>query len=244
MIHIKEISLDIPIRGKTSLNQAGLLDNNIGGVIQKQNNKFFVRAIDQLSLCINDGERIAILGRNGSGKSSLLKLIAGIYKPSEGSIYNDNDMATIFNLKVGMHENETGFENIYTRGYLLGMSKIEIDSKVENIIKESGLGDFIHIPISNYSSGMLARLAFSIVTSIEPKTLLIDEFIGAGDNAFMEMAQKKIHALADKSKTLILASHSNSTVEKLCTKGAVLKKGKLLYFGDIKDALTHYKTHG
>jgi ABC-type polysaccharide/polyol phosphate transport system ATPase subunit len=186
-----------------------------------------VRAIDGLNLEINDGDRVGLVGHNGSGKTTLLRVLAGIYKPSGGAITIEGQVGALLNSTAGMDPESTGIENIYLRGYMMGMSRREIASKLDDIAEFSELGDFLELPMRTYSTGMSARLAFAVSTAAHNDILLIDEGIGAGDAAFQKKAQQRIESLFDRTPIVILASHSETLISEFCNRRVMMEHGVL-----------------
>jgi ABC-type polysaccharide/polyol phosphate transport system ATPase subunit len=186
-----------------------------------------VRAIDGLNLEINDGDRVGLVGHNGSGKTTLLRVLAGIYKPSGGAITIEGQLGALLNSTAGMDPESTGIENIYLRGYMMGMSRREIASKLDDIAEFSELGDFLALPMRTYSTGMSARLAFAVSTAAHNDILLIDEGIGAGDAAFQKKAQQRIESLFDRTPIVILASHSETLISEFCNRRVMMEHGVL-----------------
>jgi ABC-type polysaccharide/polyol phosphate transport system ATPase subunit len=186
-----------------------------------------VRAIDGLNLEINDGDRIGLVGHNGSGKTTLLRVLAGIYKPNGGSITIEGRIGALLNPTAGMDPESTGIENIYLRGYMMGMSRREIAAKLDEIAEFTELGDFLALPMRTYSAGMFARLAFAVSTAAHHDILLIDEGMGAGDAEFQKKVQQRIESLFDRTPSIILASHSEELISKFCSRRVQMEHGVL-----------------
>lgn len=198
-------------------------------------------ALDNVSFSLNKGDRLAIMGVNGAGKSTLLKVIAGVLKASEGKVYKKGTVAPLLELGAGFDTQYTGAENIYLYGAMLGYSKAFLDSKYDEIVEFSELGDFINIQVKNYSSGMRARLGFSIATIVEPDILILDEILSVGDAKFRQKSENKIMEMFDKGVTVLFVSHSEWQVRKLCTKGILLEHGKLTASGTVEEVIEKYK---
>lgn len=196
-----------------------------------------VHALRNLSLSINQGERVGLLGHNGAGKSTLLKTIAGLYPISSGNLNVTGEIRSLFDLSLGFEPDATGRENILYRGLLLGMSPTFMRSKEEEIVDFAGLGEFIDYPIKTYSAGMQVRLAFAVSTAIGGDILLLDEVIGAGDANFMAKAKNRISQLIAQAEILVLASHDFGALKNLCERGIVLQRGSVLFDGDIEEAI-------
>lgn len=187
-----------------------------------------VRAIDRLNLEINDGDRIGLVGHNGSGKTTLLRVISGIYKPVAGHVRIEGKVGTLLDPRAGMDNDATGLENIYLRGYILGMKKEEIEAQIDDIADFTDLGDFLQLPMRTYSAGMAARLAFGISTALQHDILLIDEGIGAGDEAFQEKARERIENLFSRTSIVLLASHSEDLIHRFCNRRVQMEHGRMV----------------
>jgi len=193
-----------------------------------------VRAIDDLSLEINDGDRVGLVGHNGSGKTTLLRVLAGIYKPVAGSIRMEGHVGTLLDPGAGQDPEATGVENIYLRGRILGMTKRQIDALIDDIADFTDLGDFLQLPMKTYSAGMQARLMFAIATSTKNDILLIDEGIGAGDAEFQGKVQERISGLFAKTSIVILASHSEALLNQFCNRRVHMEHGRILDQGGFE----------
>lgn len=199
-------------------------------------------ALDNVSFTLNKGDRLAIMGMNGAGKSTLLKVIAGVLKASEGKVSKHGKVVPLLELGAGFDMQYTGSENIYLYGAMLGYSKAFLDEKYEEIVEFAELGDFINVPLKNYSSGMKARLGFSIATIVEPDILILDEVLSVGDAKFRKKSENKIMDMFDKGITVLFVSHNESQVRNLCTKGILLEHGKMTVSGTVDEVLETYKT--
>jgi homopolymeric O-antigen transport system ATP-binding protein len=200
-----------------------------------------VRALRQVTLEIEGGERVALLGHNGSGKTTMLKVIAGLYPISAGSSNVEGEVRSLFDLSLGFEPEATGLENILFRGLLLGRSPKEIRRLTPEIVEVTDIGEFIDYPIKTYSAGMLVRLAFAISTAVHGDILLLDEVIGAGDARFMQAAKARILNLIEQSEILVLASHDMSAVKQLCTRAVVLEKGRVIFDGPVSEGVSEYR---
>ncbi len=198
-------------------------------------------ALRDVSFQVKRGERIGILGMNGAGKSTLLKIIAGVMKPSEGNVTVRGKIAPLLELGAGFDKQYTGAENIYLYGSMLGYSKEFIDKKFKDIVKFSELGDFINVPIKNYSSGMKARLGFSVATVVEPEILILDEVLSVGDARFRRKCEKRLKGMFDKGVTVLFVSHSTQQVLRMCNRGILLEGGRLIAKGAAKDVVSFYE---
>ena len=189
----------------------------------------------------SEGANVGILGLDGAGKSTLLKVIAGVFKPTEGKVIRNGRLVPLLELGAGFDPQYTGRENIYLYGAMLGYSKKFIEEKFDEIVEFSELKEFIDVPIKNYSSGMKARLGFSIATLISPDILILDEVLSVGDAKFRKKSEKKVLSMFDKGVTVLFVSHSLQQVQRLCNKAMILEKGKLIAYGDIDEISEKYE---
>jgi lipopolysaccharide transport system ATP-binding protein len=201
-----------------------------------------IHALRNLSLAISAGERIGLIGHNGAGKSTFLKMVAGLYPISSGTRRVKGSVRSLFDLSLGFESDATGRENILYRGLLLGLSPKFMRSVREEIVAFADLGEFIDYPLKTYSAGMQVRLAFAISTIVGGDILLIDEIFGAGDVSFMQRAKDRITGLISASDIVILASHDFGTIASICNRTIVLHHGALLYDGETKAAIKEYQS--
>lgn len=192
-----------------------------------------IKILDDITFQVYEGEKLGILGFNGAGKSTLLKVITGIYEPTEGSIKKYGKLAPLLELGAGFDKNYTGKNNIYLNGAFLGLKESFIKDKYDEIVEYSELGEFINYPIKNYSSGMRAKLGFSIATLAEPDILIIDEILSVGDVKFKQKSSEKINSMMEDGVTVILVSHSISQIKKICNRCIWLEEGKIAMHGDV-----------
>lgn len=198
-------------------------------------------ALKDVNFELNKGDRLGILGLNGAGKSTLLKVIAGVYKPTEGEVIRKGHIAPMIELGAGFDMNYTGRENIFLYGSVLGFSREFLESKYDEILEFSELGEFIDVPLKNYSSGMKARLGFSIATIVEPEILILDEVLSVGDARFRKKCEKKMQGMFDHGVTVLFVSHNINQVKRLCNKAILLEHGTLIASGDIEDVAKIYE---
>lgn len=198
-------------------------------------------ALNDVSFELNKGDRLAILGLNGAGKSTLLKTIVGVYKPTSGTITKKGVIAPLLELGAGFDPNYSGKENIYLYGAILGYSREYIESKINEIIEFSELGNFIEIPVKNYSSGMRARLGFSIATAVDPDILILDEVLSVGDAKFRKKSLAKVQSMFDRGVTVLFVSHSIDQVKAICNKAILLEHGKIISQGNVEDVARVYE---
>ena len=197
-------------------------------------------ALTDINFELKKGDRLGILGLNGAGKSTLLKVIAGVLKPTEGSVNVKGRIVPLLELGAGFDKDYTGAENIYLYGAMLGYSKEFLREKYDEIVAFSELEDFINVPIKNYSSGMKARLGFSIATVVEPDILILDEVLSVGDAKFKKKSEKRIKDMFEKGVTVLFVSHSLAQVQSLCNRAILLEKGQLIADGSIDEVSELY----
>ncbi|SES46506.1 ABC transporter ATP-binding protein [Actinokineospora terrae] len=240
-IDVRNACVDFPIfDAKTrSLKKAVL--GKVGGKIGTEARVPIIEALQDISLSLRDGDRVALIGHNGAGKSTLLRLLSGIYEPTRGTSEIHGKIAPVFDLAVGMDPEISGLENILIRGLFLGMTRKQMQDRVEDISQFTELGDYLHLPLRTYSTGMRVRLALGVVTSIDPEILLLDEGIGAVDAAFMAKARDRLVDLVRRSGMLVFASHSDELLFELCNTAIWMDEGRIKMHGDLREVLTAYK---
>ncbi|NBO54797.1 MAG: ABC transporter ATP-binding protein [Actinobacteria bacterium] len=224
-IELKNVTVDLPIFGAHNMNLKGRFANFLA---RRESAIEVIRALHLVSLSVQDGDRIGIVGPNGAGKTTLLRVMAGILKPSQGEVTIQGTVVSMIDQSLGMDPQCSGLENIFRRGIFLNQNTQQMQGRVNDIVEFSGLGARIRHPLYTYSSGMRARLAFSIATSIEPEILIIDEGIGAADEEFSERASVRLDAFLKNAGILLLASHSNQLIESWCNKKIHINTGLLM----------------
>jgi len=224
-INVTNVTVDLPIYGAHNMNLKGRVANFLA---RRETEVEIIRALNDISFSINDGERVGIVGPNGSGKTTLLRVMAGILKPTQGNVEIQGTVVSMIDQGLGMDPQCTGLENIFRRGIFLNQSTQQMQDRLDEIVDFSGLGDRIRHPLYTYSSGMRARLAFSIATSVEPEILIIDEGIGAADEEFSERAAGRLDSFLQNAGILILASHSHQLLDSWCTKKIRIESGQIL----------------
>jgi lipopolysaccharide transport system ATP-binding protein len=241
-ITLKQASVVLPIFNSSSRSITNtLVSAATGGVLTAQKGGHIsIEALKNLDLEIVSGDRIGIVGHNGSGKSTLLRLLSGIYDPSSGEIQRSGSISSLVDISLGINPESTGRENIFLRGKLMGLSRKEIDEKIDEIIEFSELGDYINLPVRIYSSGMLLRLAFAVSTSITADILIMDEWLSVGDGSFAERASKRLKELVDNSEILVVASHTRSLIEETCNKVVWLEHGVIKKVGTVDEIVPQY----
>ena len=198
-------------------------------------------ALQNVSFSLERGDRLAVLGLNGAGKSTLLKVIAGVLKASEGKVTKSGKVVPLLELGAGFDMQYTVSLSMYLYGAMLVYSKAFLYEKYDEIVEFAELGEFINVPVKNYSSGMKARLGFSIATIVEPDILILDEVLSVGDAKFKKKSEKKIMDMFDKGITVLFVSHNEQQVKNICTKGILLEQGKVTATGTVDEVLEKYK---
>lgn len=229
-IQTNSLIIDFPVYGSSGFPsiKSQLINMAIGGRLTQEHQKTpNVRALDDINLNFKDGDRIALTGHNGSGKSTLLRVLAGIYEPSSGLINIKGNISSMLSLTVGMNEDATGLENIYMRGYFMGLSYKKITSLIDEIVDFSDIGDFLYLPMRTYSSGMSMRLAFAISTSVNADIILMDEWLSVGDIAFKKKAQDRLRNIIKNAGIVIIATHDWELVVNECNLCVELEHGKI-----------------
>ncbi len=241
-IELSEASLTYPIT--TTLNRsirADFANKLVGGKFKRYGRKQYIQALENITLTIQAGDKIGLIGHNGAGKSTLLRMLAGIYEPTTGNIQINGKTTALLDMGTGVDAEATGLENITLRSLYMGYTKKEIKTKIDEIVEFSDLGNYIHMPMKIYSSGMRSRLMFAITTAFDCDILLLDEGIIAGDKTFQKKAKEKLNGfLSGKDVTLILASHSNAFLSQYCDKGLVLENGNIAHQGTIEACFNYY----
>jgi lipopolysaccharide transport system ATP-binding protein len=201
----------------------------------------FFHSLRGVSLAIHEGEAVGIIGANGAGKSTLLRVAAGIIPPSEGMAVSRGSVAPIIELGTGFEAELSGRENIFFNGALLGLTRTYMRSRTDEIIAFSGLESFIDAPLRTYSTGMVARLAFAIATSVNAETILLDEILAVGDAAFQQRCNERIARFVHDGATIVVVSHDLDVLEKLCTRAILLAKGELVADGAPSAVIARYR---
>jgi ABC-2 type transport system ATP-binding protein/lipopolysaccharide transport system ATP-binding protein len=242
-IELKNVALDLPIydvQGR-SLKKKVLRMGRRNRIAEGNDGAVVVRALDGVTLRFERGDRIGLIGHNGAGKSTLLRVMAGIYAPTGGVVSCEGRAVPLLDISLGMDDNSTGMQNIRLRGLLLGMSNAEIREKQAEIAAFSELGDYLDLPIRTYSSGMRVRLAFAVSTAVDAEILLLDEVMGVGDATFKHKAEARLADLHSRAEIVVLASHSNKDICKVCNKALWMERGRIRAFGPVEDVMAQYE---
>lgn len=200
-----------------------------------------ITAIDNVSFTITKGESVAIIGRNGAGKSTILKMISGVSYPTKGKIKVNGQVAALLELTAGFDSEMTGRENIYLKGLVLGLSEEMIRKKEDDIIAFADIGEYIDQPVRTFSSGMKARLGFAVNSNINPDVLIIDEALSVGDAEFRKKCQRKVKSIIESGATVLFVSHSISAIKSFCNKAIYLRKGKVVAQGSVSEVAKLYE---
>ena len=254
-ITLENVSLDFPVLDDKarSLRHALLLNpimdagarmrqTAVGGAVTQNNQgRLVVRALDGVSFSLQEGDRVGLVGHNGSGKTTMLRVLSGIFEPTSGRVTIVGNAMPLLNITEGMSPDTTGLELIRLRGRLMGMSRARIEALVEDTIDFCELGEFINFPLRTYSAGMSVRLAFAIATAVPADILLMDEIIGAGDAAFLEKANARLKTFVGQAGILVVASHSPSIIQEWCSRAILFEHGRMLTFDSVPAVLERYE---
>jgi ABC-type polysaccharide/polyol phosphate transport system ATPase subunit len=237
-IEMDGVSLTFKVRQKARIT---LKDFVIGQLFRASRNPIMeVRALQDVSLVVEKGDRVGIIGHNGAGKSTLLRTLAGIYPPTQGRLVVDGRISSLFEISLGFEAMASGWENIAYRSYLQGASPQMVKETRDSIAEFSELGDFLNMPIRYYSAGMMVRLAFSIATAIDPEILLVDEVLSVGDLAFQQKARKRMQEMMDKAQLIVMVSHDLSSVQSICNRAIWMDHGRIVKAGSAPDVVAAY----
>nr|WP_278524534.1 ABC transporter ATP-binding protein [Brucella anthropi] len=241
-IQLKNVSVEFPIYNASSRSLKNrVLNIATGGKIERRTDSLVViRGLTDVSLTLREGDRVGLIGHNGSGKTTMLRVFSGIYIPTQGEAVVSGDCVSLININLGIDPEATGRENIRLRSAIMGMDPKETAAKLEDIAQFSGLGDFLDMPFRTYSSGMQLRLAFATSTAVRPEILIMDEWLSTGDEDFKERANQRMRELVDSTKILILASHSRELLEKNCNRIIWLEHGRVRMEGSVDEVLPAY----
>lgn len=229
-ISLRNCGLALPVYGTSnrSLKKMALSAATGGRIASESGQITVVHALKDVSLEIGAGDRVGLVGHNGSGKTTLLRLLCGVYEPTSGTAVVHGRVTSLIDVTLGMDFEATGYENIRLRALILGVSKDQIAAMTPRVVEFSGLGDYMSMPVRTYSSGMVLRLAFSIVTSVQPEILLMDEWMSVGDDAFVKKAEERLAELVDRASILVLASHNKKIINDLCNVVVHMDQGNIV----------------
>ncbi|AWL98379.1 ABC transporter ATP-binding protein [Bradyrhizobium ottawaense] len=238
-IVLRDVSVTFPV---LSFRDRSLRSRFVGAVTlrRKAAVSHLVKALNEVSLDIRAGDRLAIIGANGAGKTTLLRVLAGIYHPTAGSIDVRGRCLSLFDLQAGFDEEATGYENIMRRGLVIGARRAEIDARRAEIAEFTELGDRLDLPLRTYSSGMMLRLIFAVATAVEGEIVLLDEWIGVGDQQFRKKARQRLDEIVARAGILVLASHDIELIQSTCNRAILLEQGKIIAAGATDTILAQY----
>ena len=240
-IEINAISVDFPIaslKARTIKNVVLAKARSVGGSVVTQDDQTrVVRALDQVSFTLKDGDRLGLLGSNGSGKTTLIRVLGDIYTPTAGSVLIEGSQLPMFDIGFGFDPEASGYENIFMRGLLMGLTAKEIGERTDAIAAFSELGPYLELPIRTYSAGMLLRLMFSIATSVDGNIVLMDEWIAVGDAEFKAKANAKLREITERAGILVIASHDDGILRSMCNLGLHLEAGRVVSFGPLEEVI-------
>ena len=238
-IRVESVTVDFPIYNANlrSIKSQFMYHGTGGRVGRGAGNRLTVRALDDVSLALEHGDRVGVIGHNGAGKTTLLRVMAGVYEPAKGRVLRNGRTASLLNVSLGIDEDATGYENIMTRGLLLGLDPEEVRERTTEIAEFTELGDYLAMPAHTYSSGMRFRLGFAVCTCFEPEILLMDEWLSVGDRQFVEKARARLEEFVDRAGILVLASQNAGLLQRVCSTGVLLDAGKVKAIGPIDEVL-------
>ena len=244
MIQLEKVNLSIPVyTNETRMLKRALISSVTGGLIKRESSELTsIKALNNINCTIKRGDRVALIGHNGSGKTTFLKLISGIYNQTSGTIKRDVKVYPMISKGFLTSPELSGYVAVKTFYLMVKNTKKGFSEYLEKIVDFSGIGDFIYLPIKTYSEGMNSRLLFTVLTSFTHDCLALDEGMGAGDSSFYEKAEKRMNYFIDEAGTLIFASHSENLLHRFCKRGLVFDKGNIVFDGSLKEALEFY--HG
>ena len=237
IINLENVHVKIPIFNSSNFSLKKRLLNLF---TKKSSDLFIANALQKINLSINQGEKVGIIGGNGSGKSTLLRVISQIYKPTIGSVVIEGRINSLINITLGLDAEASGRNNIILRLTLMGLTKVQIQKKLDEIIDFAELKKFIDLPFYSYSSGMQLRLAFATATSVDSEILIMDEWLSVGDKDFLVKSNERLKKLANRSNTLLLASHDKELLTKNCNRIIWLKNGEIFKDGLSKKIIDEY----
>lgn len=231
IIKATDMVVEFPIYGMSgnrSLKKS-LMNMATGGALAKDAaNRVLVRALDGLNFEFHEGDRIGLAGHNGSGKSTLLQVLAGIYEPTSGRIDVHGQVTSMLGITLGMDSEVTGLENIFLRCRIMGLNRKQIEERVDRIAEFSGIGDYLHLPMRTYSSGMSMRLAFAIATSVDADIVLMDEWLSVGDAEFVDKAKHRLTDMVNNARLVVIASHDPVMLKEQCDTILHLERGRIV----------------
>jgi len=242
-LRLNNLSVEFPMYQGSSRSIKKLLvaTSSHGNFARDAFDRISVRALSNITLDIEDGDRVALIGGNGAGKTTLLKVLAGIYYPTSGQISASGKISSLLDISLGLNPDATGRENIILRGMYMGIRPNIMRNYIDQIVEFTELGSFLDMPIRTYSAGMRIRLGFAISTCIPPEILLMDEWLSAGDARFIEKATRRMKEFVSRSNIMVLASHSQPLLKEWCNRAVLLDKGHIVATGSVDEIIAIYR---
>lgn len=241
-INFSNVTIEFPIFNATGRSlTSSILKVATGGKLDADpNGRVLVKALTDVSFSLREGDKVALLGHNGAGKSTMLRALGRVYSPTKGTAVIVGEIGSLIDISLGINPEATGRENVYIRGQLLGLTKQEISDKYAEIVEFAELGDFMEMPVRTYSSGMHLRLAFAVSTVVRPEILLMDEWLSVGDADFQHKAEARLRNLVSETKILAIATHSRELVEAVCNRAIWLEHGQVKMDGPVSEVVPAY----
>lgn len=240
-LEMSGVSVDFPLFSSQSrglINSLLRFDRAVQQRIEtKGGSGVTVHALRDITLHLKVGDRVALIGRNGAGKTTMLRVMSGVYEPEHGEIRSSGNISALTDLMLGVDPEASGYDFVITRGIVMGLTKTQARGLFQDVEAFTELGDYLHLPVRSYSTGMLLRLAFAVSTAVVPDILLMDEMIGVGDAQFIERAHHRLDKLMSQVEILVLASHNEEILRAFCSKGIVMSEGRIVYAGPLEECL-------
>ena len=240
-ISLRDVSIAFPIFSSHTRSIRTAVLSRLGGSLAAHNDTVIVRALQSISLDLVDGDRLGLVGSNGAGKTTFLRVVSRVYPPLRGEAVIEGKVSSFTDIGLGMEPEATGWQNIIFRCVFLGLTFAEARALAPSIGEFCELGAYLDLPVRTYSTGMFLRLAFAISTAVQPDIVVMDEMIGAGDQSFIEKAQRRIGELLERTRILVLASHSQPIIRNFCNKALWLDHGQVRMLGCVDDVLLAYE---
>ena len=242
-IELNNITVDLPIYTSNARSlRKQLMPSTVGGsLFARSDQKVVVRALSNVSLRVEEGDRVGLVAPNGAGKTTLLRVMSGAFVPTSGTVSVSGRISAALNIGLGLDVEVTGRENIFLLGYYRGFSRVEVERELDDIVAAADIGSFIDLPCHTYSSGMMGRLTFAVATAFSPDVLLMDEWLMAGDIEFHRRADRRVTAFVEKARIVVLASHAAPLIREFCTHAVYMRGGYLVDYGPADDIIDQYE---
>ena len=242
-IDLQNVSVSLPIynsRGRALKHE--VLRRTVGSNLDhpKDQRATVVQALNEVTLCLKDGDRVGLIGRNGAGKTTMLRVMSRIYQPTSGIAKIVGTISSMTDLSIGMSPEATGYENIIMRGIMLGLTRKQAAALIPDVEEFTELGEYLELPIRTYSAGMMLRLSFAVSTAIKPEIIILDEMISVGDAAFMEKASARIASLLETASIMVLATHDDALLRRLCLTAVWMNYGRITAMGNVNSVIDRY----